>query len=80
MEGLVLKVGDYGVSKVEGSTMTNNTTRFFSLPYTAPEIIRDKPYSKPADVFGLGSIFYELLTLEKAYPAKTPERFLHIID
>ncbi|KYQ94184.1 putative protein serine/threonine kinase [Tieghemostelium lacteum] len=56
-----LKIGDFGlaikssVPSIKGAVGT--------YIYSAPEVLEGKTYDKSADVFSLGCIFYELITL-----------------
>lgn len=66
--GLV-KVGDFGFSKMYSATVSDDVGRTFcGTPYyVAPEIWRRKAYSKKADMFSLGVLLYELLTLKRPF-------------
>ncbi len=44
--------------------------------YIAPEIIRDGAYSRQSDVFALGMILFEIVTLTRAVPGKTVNEVL----
>ncbi len=43
-----------------------------TVSYLAPERIRHQQPSAASDVFSLGVVFYELLTLERPFPADDP--------
>ena len=38
--------------------------------YLSPEVVDGKPYNYKSDVWGLGCILYELLTLKRAFSGK----------
>lgn len=66
--GLV-KLGDFGLSKVYEDTVSADVaTSMVGTPYyLAPEVWRREPYSKKADMFSLGVLFFELLALERPF-------------
>lgn len=75
-----IKITDFGIAKmaeeeiaeaVDGNdpqTMTNSSTAIGALPYMAPEMMKSARKSgKPADVWAVGAICYELLTGVKPF-------------
>lgn len=61
---------DFGVAKVLATASSDATTqgrRLGSLNYAAPEQMRGEPVDQRADVFALGVILFEMLTLERAW-------------
>ncbi|XP_015066121.1 serine/threonine-protein kinase STY17-like [Solanum pennellii] len=67
----VVKVGDFGVARVQTQTgvMTAETGTY---RWMAPEVIEHKPYDHKADVFSFGIVLWELLTGEIPYAYLTP--------
>ncbi|KAM3286515.1 serine/threonine-protein kinase STY17 [Capsicum chacoense] len=67
----VVKVGDFGVARVQTQTgvMTAETGTY---RWMAPEVIEHKPYDHKADVFSFGVVLWELLTGEIPYAYLTP--------
>ncbi|KAL3377833.1 hypothetical protein AABB24_003969 [Solanum stoloniferum] len=67
----VVKVGDFGVARVQTQTgvMTAETGTY---RWMAPEVIEHKPYDHKADVFSFGIVMWELLTGEIPYAYLTP--------
>jgi NIMA (never in mitosis gene a)-related kinase len=63
----VLKIGDFGISKVLSSKITSAQTVVGTPCYISPEICEGKPYAKKSDIWALGCILYELTTLKKAF-------------
>ncbi|KAJ6736904.1 ACT-LIKE TYROSINE KINASE FAMILY PROTEIN [Salix viminalis] len=70
-ENEVVKVADFGVSRVQTQTevMTAETGTY---RWMAPEVIEHKPYDYKADVFSFGIVMWELLTGELPYSYLTP--------
>jgi serine/threonine protein kinase len=66
-----VKIGDLGLCKsVEG--LTQNSSRFpGTSSYMSPEVVsEEKDYTSKIDVWALGCVLYELLTLERLFDAK----------
>lgn len=70
----VIKLGDFGFSKLYNDSVSLDIgTSFCGTPYyLAPELWERRRYSKKADMWSLGVILYELLTLHR--PFKGPSQ------
>jgi serine/threonine-protein kinase len=60
-------LADFGVARLETSTMTGPGTTIGTLSYMSPELVRGKAADGRADIFALGVILYELLTGQKPF-------------
>eukprot|EP00928_Gymnodinium_smaydae_P021662 TRINITY_DN18478_c0_g1_i1.p1 TRINITY_DN18478_c0_g1~~TRINITY_DN18478_c0_g1_i1.p1 ORF type:complete len:661 (+),score=170.21 TRINITY_DN18478_c0_g1_i1:166-2148(+) len=69
MSKSVVKLGDFGISRVlEGSTLAAITV--VGTPYyMSPEVCENRPYTFKSDVWALGCVLYELCMLKHAFSA-----------
>ncbi|CRH00404.1 NIMA related kinase 2, putative [Plasmodium relictum] len=63
------KVGDFGLTKLLENTEQTNTL-CGTIGYMAPEICKNMPYSFPADIWSLGVILYELISLKQPFKSQ----------
>jgi TonB family protein len=66
-----VKVMDFGVARLESSTLTVAGTVVGSVRYMAPEQMMGEKVDARADVFSLGAVAYEMLTSHAPFPGKT---------
>ena len=66
-----VKVTDFGVARIESSTLTAAGAVLGSIRYMAPEQMMGEPVDARADIFSLGAMAYELLTGQAPFPGKT---------
>lgn len=68
----ILKVGDFGLAREYGSPLKSYTPVVVTLWYRAPELLLGtKQYSTPIDLWSVGCIFGELLTMNALFPGKS---------
>jgi serine/threonine-protein kinase len=65
-----VKVGDFGIARIEGSDLTQSGVSLGTPGYSAPEVVRGGTADARSDVFALGAVFYELLTGRRAFTGK----------
>ncbi len=70
-KGGICKLGDLNVSKVarKGLGYTQTGTPY----YASPEVWQEKPYDSKSDVWSLGCVMYEMITLRPPFQAKSME-------
>ncbi|EDO35699.1 predicted protein, partial [Nematostella vectensis] len=72
--GLV-KLGDFGISKIldsEGMADSIVGTPY----YMSPEIVQGKKYNQKSDMWAVGCVLYEVLTLKRVFDASNPLRLV----
>ncbi|XP_067128508.1 cyclin-dependent kinase 11B-like isoform X1 [Centruroides vittatus] len=68
----ILKVGDFGLAREYGSPLKPYTPVVVTLWYRAPELLLGaKEYSTPIDMWSVGCIFGELLSMKPLFPGKS---------
>lgn len=64
-----IKIGDFGIARVLQSTYDYAQTAIGTPYYLSPEICQEKPYNQKSDIWSLGCILYEIITLKHAFDA-----------
>ena len=71
MEEGVVKIGDYGLSKmISSERVSNHSESIGTCHYMAPEISTGK-YNKPIDVYAIGVILYEMIVGHVPFDGET---------
>ena len=70
-KGRLVKVMDYGIAHLQSSTLTQEGTALGTPSYLAPEALTGVPIDGRADIFSLGVVLYEMLTLEKPFTGES---------
>ena len=63
----ILKIGDYGLAKSLSRTTEMAGTYCGTPVYMAPELLNGKEYSHGADIWAMGCVFYEIITLNRTF-------------
>ncbi|KAL3886394.1 hypothetical protein ACJMK2_026392 [Sinanodonta woodiana] len=63
----VVKVGDFGISKVMSGSNKGANTVLGTPYYISPEMCEGKPYNDKSDIWALGCILYEMACLQKTF-------------
>ena len=66
-----IKIGDFGIARVLQDTYDCAKTAIGTPYYLSPEICQEKPYNQKSDIWSLGCILYELVTLKHAFDANS---------
>jgi len=68
-----VKLLDFGLARSESFTRLTETGEILgTINYLPPERITRQEYSAASDIYSLGVVFYEMLTLEKPFPGEAP--------
>jgi serine/threonine protein kinase len=70
-------LADFGFSKLKESFESMHPTTVGTLCYAAPEIVDAQPHSFPADVYSIGMVIFELLTLQPPFDTKRGVRAIN---
>lgn len=65
----VVKLGDFGISRVLEGSIEAAITVVGTPYYMSPEVCENKPYTFKSDVWALGCVLYELCMLKHAFCA-----------
>ncbi|XP_039210876.1 serine/threonine-protein kinase Nek6-like [Crotalus tigris] len=75
----ILKLGDFGISKVMDGTLELASTFVGTPYYLSPELCRDLPYSSKADIWALGCVLFEMCALQPPFQAFSMISLFHKI-
>ena len=64
MKSGIVKLGDFGIAKGLQSTWEKAKTFVGTPYYLSPEIIANEPYDSKSDIWALGVLLYELISLD----------------
>ena len=65
----IIKLGDFGIAKNLANTWDLAKTVIGTPYYLSPEIINNKPYNNKTDIWSLGVLLYQLVTLRLPFDA-----------
>uniref|UniRef100_A0A7S4L130 non-specific serine/threonine protein kinase n=1 Tax=Guillardia theta TaxID=55529 RepID=A0A7S4L130_GUITH len=66
----IIKLGDFGIAKVLEGTLEMAKTVIGTPYYMSPELFRNQPYSFKSDIWSLGCVLYEIVSLRHAFEAR----------
>ena len=63
----ILKLGDFGISKVLQGNAKEAETHVGTPYYMSPELVKGEKYDDKSDIWACGCVLYELLSLRKVF-------------
>jgi len=72
----MIKLGDFGIAKVLKNTRDLARTQIGTPYYFSPEICDGKPYNNKSDVWSLGVVLYEMLTLKHPFDGRSMQQLV----
>jgi tetratricopeptide (TPR) repeat protein len=74
-----LKILDFGIARILGTSMSKATAMIGTPGYMAPEQIRGGVTDRRSDLFSIGVVAYELLSYSEAFPGESVPAITHRI-
>ncbi|KAL3639396.1 hypothetical protein CASFOL_017303 [Castilleja foliolosa] len=68
----VVKVCDFGLSRMKHSTFLSSRSTAGTAEWMAPEVLRNEPSNEKCDVFSFGVILWELCTMRQPWGGMNP--------
>lgn len=66
-----IKVGDFGIARIESSTLTQTGAMLGTPSYMSPEQFRGEAIDSRSDLFSAGVVLYQLLTGQRPFSGTT---------
>ncbi|KAF5445490.1 hypothetical protein F2P56_034536 [Juglans regia] len=68
----VVKVCDFGLSRIKNSTFLSSRSTAGTAEWMAPEVLRNEPANEKCDIYSFGVILWELSTLQQPWGGMNP--------
>lgn len=76
---MVVKLGDFGVSKVLSTTKSRAATIIGTPYYYSPEMCKGESYDSKSDIWSLGVLLFEMCALEYPFRGKNYSKLIEQI-
>jgi serine/threonine-protein kinase len=74
-----VKVMDFGIARVDSSSMTRTGIAMGTPNYIAPELLQGKSVDRRCDIFSLGVVIYELITGRRPFKGENLTSLIYSI-
>ncbi|XP_076935052.1 putative serine/threonine-protein kinase SIS8 [Bidens hawaiensis] len=68
----VVKVCDFGLSRMKNSTFLSSRSTAGTAEWMAPEVLRNEPSDEKSDVYSFGVVLWELCTMQQPWGGLNP--------
>lgn len=68
----VVKVCDFGLSRMKNSTFLSSRSTAGTAEWMAPEVLRNEPSDEKCDVYSFGVVLWELCTMQQPWSGMNP--------
>ena len=75
----LIKLGDFGISRILMGTSDLATTFTGTPYYMSPEVLKHDGYNVKSDIWSLGCVLYELCTLEHAFQGQVRTGWIFLV-
>jgi serine/threonine protein kinase len=75
----VVKVTDFGIARITGAETTQAGQTFGTPSYMSPEQVQGLTLDGRSDIFSMGTVLYEVLSGERAFPGETLSTIIYRI-
>jgi serine/threonine-protein kinase len=79
LKDLNIKVMDFGIARVDTSSMTRTGVAMGTPNYISPELLQGKPVDRRCDIFSLGVVIYELLLNRRPFKGENLTSLIYSI-
>ena len=67
-----LKVADFGLAKGISQSLNMHNSFLGTLAYSCPQIVQNEQYNQKADIWSLGCIIFEIMSLKPPFSGNNP--------
>lgn len=75
-----MKLGEFGIARIEGAMQTRSANVVASLAHAAPEVLAGQPPSRASDIYSLASTICTLLSGSPPFVRDGDESFLPLVN